>query len=113
MRISDWSSDVCSSDLDKHEAVIAELLKTARIEPDYSALAEADKRLLLVRLLHDARPLRVRVARYSQNAEGELAIRSDERRVRKEFVRTGRSRWSPHHYKKKTIVKHNKKKHQK
>ena len=36
---------------DKHEAVVAELLKLARIEADYSALAESDKRTLLCRLL--------------------------------------------------------------
>ena len=44
---------------DKHEAVVAELLKPARIEPDYPALAEDAKRDLLLRLLNDARPLRV------------------------------------------------------
>lgn len=59
---------------DKHEAVVAELLKVARIEPDYSALPEPARRELLVRLLDDARPLRVRAASYSEHARGELAI---------------------------------------
>jgi phosphoenolpyruvate carboxylase len=59
---------------DKHEAVVAELLKTARIEPDYSALDEAQRRHLLMARLADARPLRVRAAPYSEHTEGELAI---------------------------------------
>ena len=50
---------------DKHEAVVAELLATARIEPDYAALAEEAKQTLLLRLLDDARPLRVPDADYS------------------------------------------------
>ena len=59
---------------DKHEAVIAELLAVARIEPDYSALPEGGRRDLLMRLLEDARPLRVRGAQYSAQSCGELAI---------------------------------------
>ncbi|MBS0446689.1 MAG: phosphoenolpyruvate carboxylase [Proteobacteria bacterium] len=59
---------------DKHEAVIAELLRVARIEHDYGALDEAARRALLLRLLDDARPLRVRAAIYSELAQSELAI---------------------------------------
>jgi phosphoenolpyruvate carboxylase len=59
---------------DQHESVLAELLKTARIEPDYRALGETQRRALLVRLLDDARPLRVRGADYSALACSELAI---------------------------------------
>ena len=59
---------------DKHEAVVAELLATARIEPDYAALAEEAKQTLLLRLLDDARPLRVPDADYSPLAQSELAI---------------------------------------
>ncbi|EJE49834.1 phosphoenolpyruvate carboxylase [Acidovorax sp. CF316] len=59
---------------DKHEEVVAELLATARIETAYSTLAETDKRALLLRLLNDARPLRVVGASYSDHARGELAI---------------------------------------
>jgi hypothetical protein len=44
---------------DKHEEVVAELLAVARIEANYAKLDEAAKRALLVRLLNDARPLRV------------------------------------------------------
>ncbi|HKW85163.1 MAG TPA: phosphoenolpyruvate carboxylase, partial [Burkholderiaceae bacterium] len=59
---------------DKHEAVVAELLKVARIEPDYSGLGETERRTVLLQLLDDARPLRVRAADYSEHTRNELAI---------------------------------------
>jgi phosphoenolpyruvate carboxylase len=59
---------------DQHEAVLAELLRVARIERDYGALDEAAKRTLLLRLLDDARPLRVIGHAYSALAQGELAV---------------------------------------
>ena len=59
---------------DKHEAVIAELLATARIEKDYASLDEARRRKLLLKLLQDARPLRVRGAPLSPLAQSELEI---------------------------------------
>jgi phosphoenolpyruvate carboxylase len=59
---------------DKHEVVVTELLKVARIEADYMALDEAERRSLLLRLLNDARPLRVHGADYSDHTRRELAI---------------------------------------
>ncbi len=63
---------------DKHEAVIAELLAVARIEPAYAGLDEAARRGLLLRMLADARPLRVvesaRAEAYSEATRAELAI---------------------------------------
>ena len=59
---------------DKHEAVLAELLRVARLHADYSSLSEAERRTLLLALLNDARPLRVHGAAYSELARGELAI---------------------------------------
>jgi phosphoenolpyruvate carboxylase len=59
---------------DKHEAVVAELLKVAQVQPDYSALPEQGRRSLLLGLLNDARPLKVRAADYSEHTLGELAI---------------------------------------
>ncbi len=59
---------------DKHEAVVAELLATARIEPDYLALDEAGRREVLLRQLNDARSLRVRGAEYSRLLRDELEI---------------------------------------
>ena len=59
---------------DKHEAVVAELLRVARVEPDYSALPEAARRTCLLALLGDARALRVHSAAYSALVLDELAI---------------------------------------
>ena len=59
---------------DQHEAVIAELLATARLEAAYSTLSETAKRKLLLQLLNDARPLRVQSAEYSTHAQNELSI---------------------------------------
>jgi phosphoenolpyruvate carboxylase len=70
---------------DKHEAVVAELLATARIEPDYASLAEEAKQTLLLRLLDDARPLRVPDADYSALAKSEIAIFAAARTARARF----------------------------
>ncbi len=70
---------------DKHEEVIFELLATARIEKNYSALDEQAKRTLLLRLLNDARPLRVVGANYSDHARSEIAIFEAARTARQRF----------------------------
>ena len=70
---------------DKHEAVVAELLRTARIESDYSGLAEDAKRTLLIDLLNDARALRVHGAGYSAHTHSELAIFEMARQMRQRF----------------------------
>lgn len=59
---------------DQHELVVAELLRVARIEPDYAQLTEDAKRAALIALLNDARPLRVHGVAYSALAQGELAV---------------------------------------
>ena len=69
----------------KHEEVVAELLAIARVAPDYAALNESAKRELLMRLLNDARPLRVVGAVYSTHAQGELAIFEAARDARARF----------------------------
>src|SRR3546814_1892475 len=77
MRISDWSSDVCSSDLSMTGAIVAVApVIEAKAEDVTSALAfTAGLGILAVFLLP----------------------RSEERRVGKECVSTCRSRWSPYH----------------
>ncbi|MBA3596011.1 MAG: phosphoenolpyruvate carboxylase [Methylibium sp.] len=70
---------------DQHEAVLAELMATARIEADYSALPEDAKIALLLRLLSDARGLQVREAAYSERTRGELAIFEAARELRQRF----------------------------
>ncbi|MFC6284480.1 MULTISPECIES: phosphoenolpyruvate carboxylase [Polaromonas] len=70
---------------DKHEEVVAELLAVARIEPDYASLQETARRALLIRLLNDARPLRVVGTAYSAHTQGELAIFEAARTARARF----------------------------
>ncbi len=70
---------------DKHEEVVAELLATARIEADYSALDEEGKRAVLLRQLNDARPLRLPGTRYSEHTLSELAIFDTARAGRERF----------------------------
>ena len=72
---------------DQHEAVVAELLRVARVEPDYAALDETARRALLLKLLDDARPLRVRGVEYSALAQGELAIFEAAREARARYGR--------------------------
>ena len=70
---------------DKHEEVVAELLATARIEANYSALDEAAKRKLLMGLLGDARALQVHGIQYSAHTQSELAIFSAAKLMRDRF----------------------------
>ncbi len=70
---------------DKHEEVIAELLATARIESRYASLDEMAKRALLLRLLNDARPLRVVGVDYSAHTQSELAVFEMARQIRQRY----------------------------
>src|SRR3546814_6945504 len=98
MRISDWSSDVCSSDL--HD----------RFRHDLRADQEAGGRVLrgvLVLTGGELPPPHVRLAFLPGSVSGTagttLAVvrtdvpRSEERRVGNGCVRTCRSRWAPYH----------------
>src|SRR3546814_5203391 len=87
MRISDWSSDVCSSDL-------------AAQQRRFVADAAHELRSPLTTLLAS---LEVALA-YPERTDWPAAAttaarqtRSEERRVGKECVSTCRSRWSPYH----------------
>src|SRR3546814_21005564 len=102
MRISDWSSDVCSSDLlDVEQDVvgldqvvdrIGQLAATPVLETVDLALAALDQRL--VALDHGGHLLAL--VRMAQEHDF-VMTRSEERRVGKECVSTCRSRWSPDH----------------
>src|SRR3546814_243039 len=126
MRISDWSSDMCSSDLRK---VVLLLMEDWR---DFVGFPEADVRRLVVEVRGDAARIGVRVVREivgprtraNRRAGIEEVIRrtvqrvavvgvatavdglqiSEERRVGKECVSTCRSRWSPYHYKQQNFL---------
>src|SRR3546814_2837107 len=68
MRISDWSSDVCSSDLSSTSSAATSARRTGRSN-----------------------------FTIDQTTSGSTTARSEERRVGKECVSTCRSRWSPYH----------------
>ena len=70
---------------DRHEAVLAELLATARVERDYAAQPEAVKQRLLLEQLRDPRSLRVSGATYSEATRSELAIFEKACEARKVF----------------------------
>ncbi len=70
---------------DNHEAVVTELLAVARLEQGYAQLDELTKRSLLLKLLNDARPLRVMGAAYSEHTQSELAIFEAAKVLRERF----------------------------
>src|SRR3546814_12587666 len=103
MRISDWSSDVCSSDLPQHQTLAASTSALAKpsaasrskpmssscaaVKPSFSRQkASPSVHLLKANLTSKAAP---------------SAPRSEERRVGKECVSQCRYRWSPDREKKK------------
>ncbi len=59
---------------DRHEETLTELFSVARICGDYAGLDEHAKLGVLISVLCDPRPLRVRGAIYSERTESELAI---------------------------------------
>src|SRR3546814_10964814 len=101
MRISDWSSDVCSSDLafEAMEASRDQKLvdKANSLDGDKAALdkanASADPKL--VKALAE-REAALKAANTAAQAADRKLERSEERRVGKECVSTCRSRWSPY-----------------
>ena len=70
---------------DMHEAVLAELLQVSSVEKDYSSLSEVQKRELLLSLLKDPRPLRVRGHGYSDFTVSEIAIFEMAKKMRQLF----------------------------
>src|SRR3546814_19189382 len=94
MRISDWSSDVCSSDLHGYvrfdpveQMQPAEVLAKARralVEDQRGPVARSERAYTL------------------EESRSGLRGRSEARRVGHECVSTCRSRWSPYHYRKNT-----------
>src|SRR3546814_14003731 len=99
MRISDWSSDVCSSDL------LGSGMAVARAAEQQANLDRvlAMYREVLIAMDPDAvdRHLPQHYVQHSSLADPGLdalkAFRSEERRVGQECVSTCRSRWSPYH----------------
>src|SRR3546814_18767402 len=123
MRISDWSSDVCSSDLEDSQnfifffsdggevylppaSLVADLYDNGSGAPNISALTieafgfgEPGAANFSVDQLG-----KVETGSLGNGDEvtiiadaGDIAERSEERRGGKEWVSTGKSRWSPYH----------------
>src|SRR3546814_8930500 len=84
MRISDWSSDVCSSDLPGSPPSRGHSESKAGLTALFLAVRFQVKHRIVAALGHQAEPA------------GDF-LRSEERRVGKEWVSTCRSRWSPDH----------------
>src|SRR3546814_6487937 len=83
MRISDWSSDVCSADLAPRPAVgvlppVPTGVPRESLDRIYSVLSSTPEG-------------------FSVHPKLAKQFRSEERRVGKECVSTCRSRWSPYH----------------
>src|SRR3546814_15672860 len=98
MRISDWSSDVCSSDLAavvgfphdiKGQGIYAYVTLNAGVEPNDEIVA-ALKQQVRKEIGPIATPDHIHLT-------PGLPKRSEERRVGKEGVSTCRSRWAPYH----------------
>src|SRR3546814_19967624 len=101
MRISDWSSDVCSSDLSGRRLVIVVLrLELRRLILGLVIPLIAARILLLLLLslisVSGIVPVIVGILRVCRTVTHDLVPRSEERRVGKECVSTCRSRWSPY-----------------
>src|SRR3546814_11518772 len=102
MRISDWSSDVCSSDLAEPPLIEAGCEGTPSMtKQDLDQLAIATIRTLSTDAVQQARSTGQVIGMKTFGASAPPQERSEERRVGKECVRTCRYRWSPYHEKKK------------
>src|SRR3546814_16100825 len=101
MRISDWSSDVCSSDLYPDG-------KTPRLAPAYDIVGYAAYHACQGHALHIVPPTMRPRRRKGQDAGAKpglspamlrafcASLRSEERRVGKECVSPCRFRWAPY-----------------
>src|SRR3546814_11164655 len=91
MRISDWSSDVCSSDLTARQRAGLPEVRIHDLRHTFASyLINAGRSIYEVQRILGHTQIKT-TQRYSH-------LRSEERRVGKERVSTCRSRWSPYHY---------------
>src|SRR3546814_16459685 len=103
MRISDWSSDVCSSDLERLLKDAGIVRHRGKIEATINNASRAQE------LVRETGSLAAYVWSFEPRGEDApylastspasvaMSKRSEERRVGKECVSTCRSRWSPDH----------------
>src|SRR3546814_11820238 len=105
MRISDWSSDVCSSDLAARHMAVAILLGAAERGLRHPRPQLFGQRAVMCFI--GAKALALAVDRGGDDSHApissrpismrRISLRSEERREGNECVSTCRSRWSPYH----------------
>src|SRR3546814_21149143 len=107
MRISDWSSDVCSSDLRSLDQGIGRPrpAKSFATAGEGSILVGWNSLGMAVRAFFLPMLSRIAGILLRTHLRERFDERSEERRVGKECVSTCRSRWSPYHYKTKKTHK--------
>src|SRR3546814_16033064 len=112
MRISDWSSDVCSSDLSKLS--VRYIRSSEKYMKRWGTLALIVVVLVVVVGGIKAWSIHSMIEGFKAQGIQKEAVstykvsRSEERRVGKECVSTCRYRWSPYHKKKKRIEQNDK-----
>src|SRR3546814_11497466 len=118
MRISDWSSDVCSSDLQIPPlSVSGSLANSLKLQEEYAVekitLDTVDMRLK--RMIIERKIKCIQEGKASEECEGKKspagltspgAAKSEERRVGTECVSTCRYRWSQFHEQKESTSKY-------
>src|SRR3546814_15094587 len=103
MRISDWSSDVCSSDLPGLKEFLSAYQTAYNGKPQsgHSLANYVGAKAFLEAMANakstDADKIRAAVLAYKKAPGTTANGSSEERRVGKECVSTCRSRWSPYH----------------
>src|SRR3546814_19379246 len=91
MRISDWSSDVCSSDLAWHCPTAVLDRQSALLQHIHGCVAGA----VDADVAGEHGPCHRQLRQRGHRCRAAGVERSEERRVGKEWVSTCRSRWSP------------------
>src|SRR3546814_12696029 len=116
MRISDWSSDVCSSDLPRPARSFStratqrgrpEACRVLSVEPARDVPAQlADQSFSLPMTLPVSGSIFSSTSLPAGSSASAFQIRSEERRVGKECVSTCRSRWLSYNQIHKHLTKH-------
>src|SRR3546814_4688456 len=93
LRISYWSSDVCSSDLNSEASYMAQLRDLPPIAGAIIWATQIERQLAAeMKRVED-----ILGKGWEVDVQGQKLKRSEERRVGNECVSTCRSRWSPYH----------------
>src|SRR3546814_19587394 len=110
MRISDWSSDVCSSDLSSGEGGARLFWRrfactNAGERAGDTTILYCEATLHMATKVIDGGTRKRRIRKVFGYIPEVVPMRSEERRGGEECVRKGRFRWAPYHYKKKNNKK--------